>query len=167
MTSKEFAFNYAGKEFMFYGDRVIVVGYDSMEPGLVLVSPVELRTVACFWEGLTSGDIITYSSDRTTYRYVQIRELKPVPEERPQTVVKVKPKTVVKVKPKTVVKVKPKTVVKIKPKTPGECIAYYEGQQGMNYSVVNGCVYAVYKRQGSALKLVSRGDGINNVTEKI
>ena len=159
MTSKEFAFNYAGKEFMFYGDRVVLVGYDSLESGLVLVSPVESRTVACFWEGLTSGDIITYSSDRTTYRYVQIRELKPVPEERPQTVVKVKPKTVVKVKPKT--------VVKIKPKTPGECIAYYEGQQGMNYSVVNGCVYAVYKRQGSALKLVSRGDGINNVTEKI
>ena len=37
----------------------------------------------------------------------------------------------------------------------------------MNYSVVNGCVSAVYKRQGSALKLVSRGDSINNVTEKI
>lgn len=51
--------------------------------------------------------------------------------------------------------------------TPGECIAYYEGQQGMNYSVVNGCVSAVYKRQGSALKLVSQGDSINNVTEKI
>lgn len=151
MTSKEFAFNYAGKEFMFYGDRVIVVGYNSMEPGLVLVSPVELRTVACFWEGPTSGDVITYSSDRTTYRYVQIRELKPVPGERPQTVVKARPKT----------------VVKVKPKTPGECIAYYEGQQGMNYSVVNGCVYAVYKRQGNALKLVSRGDGINNVTEKV
>ena len=159
MTNKEFAFNYAGKEFIFYGDRVIVVGYDSIEPGLVLVSPVELRTCVCFWEGLTSGDIITYSSDRTTYRYVQIRELKPVPEEKPQTVVKVKPKTVTKVKPKT--------VVKVKPKTPGECIAYYEGQQGMNYSVVNGCVSAVYKRQGSALKLVSRGDSINNVTEKI
>lgn len=159
MTSKEFAFNYAGKEFMFYGDRVIVVGYDSMEPGLVLVSPVESRTVVCFWEGLTSGDVITYSSDRTTYRYVQIRELKPVPEERPQTVAKVKPKPVVKAKPKT--------VVKIKPMTPGERIAYYEGQQGMNYSVVNGCVSAVYKRQGSALKLVSRGDGINNVTGKI
>lgn len=28
-------------------------------------------------------------------------------------------------------------------------------------------VSAVYKRQGSALKLVSRGDSINNVTEKI
>lgn len=54
-----------------------------------------------------------------------------------------------------------------KPKTPGECIAYFEGQQGMNYSVVNGCVSAVYKRQGSALKLASRGDSINNVTEKV
>lgn len=55
----------------------------------------------------------------------------------------------------------------VKTMTPGECIAYYEGQQGMNYSVVNGCVSAVYKRQGSALKLVSWGEGINNVTEKI
>lgn len=34
-------------------------------------------------------------------------------------------------------------------------------------AVVNGCVSAVYKRQGSALKLVSQGEGINNVTEKI
>lgn len=55
----------------------------------------------------------------------------------------------------------------VKPMTPGECIAYYEGQQGMNHSVINGCVSAVYKRQGSALKLVSWGDSINNVTEKI
>ena len=37
----------------------------------------------------------------------------------------------------------------------------------MNYSVVNGCVSAVYRRQGSALKLVSWGECINNVTEKI
>ena len=59
------------------------------------------------------------------------------------------------------------TKKEVKVMTPGECIAYYEGQHGMNYSVVNGCVSAVYKRQGSALKLVSRGDGINNVTEKI
>ena len=62
---------------------------------------------------------------------------------------------------------KPPTVAEAKPMTPGECIAYYEGQQGMNYSVVNGCVSAVYKRQGSALKLVSWGEGINNVTAKI
>nr|DAK68323.1 MAG TPA: hypothetical protein [Caudoviricetes sp.] len=59
------------------------------------------------------------------------------------------------------------TKKEVKVMTPGECIAHYEGQQGMNYSVVNGCVSAVYKRQGSALKLVSRGDSINNVTEKI
>ena len=59
------------------------------------------------------------------------------------------------------------TKKEVKVMTPGECIAYYEGQQGMNYSVVNGCVSAVYKRQGSALKLVSQGDSINNVTEKI
>ena len=60
-----------------------------------------------------------------------------------------------------------KKTKEVKQITPGECVAYYEGQQGMNYSVVNGCVSAVYKRQGSALKLVSRGDSINNVTEKI
>ena len=39
MTSKEFAFKYAGKEFMFYGDRVIVVGYDDEYPDAVIVSP--------------------------------------------------------------------------------------------------------------------------------
>lgn len=55
----------------------------------------------------------------------------------------------------------------VRPMTPGECIAYYEGQQGMNYSVINGSVSAVYKRQGSALKLVSWDDGINNVNEKV
>ena len=26
MTNREFAFNYAGKELMFYGDRIILVG---------------------------------------------------------------------------------------------------------------------------------------------
>ena len=145
MTNKEFAFNYAGKEFMYYGDRVILVGYNSEYPDEVIVSPVEGHTNGSFWgwEFLDPSDFITYKTERTAYRYAQIKELRPVTEEKPQTVAKVK------------------TV------TPGECIAYYEGQQGMNYSVVNGCVSAVYKRQGSALKLVSRGDSINNVTEKI
>ena len=135
MTNKEFAFKYAGKEFMFYGDRVILVGYVNECPDLVIVSPVSENTRAGYWAGLGNSDVITYRDKRETYQYPQIEELSPVTEE--------------------------------KPKTPGECIAYYEGQQGMNYSVVNGCVSAVYKRQGSALKLVSQGDGINNVTEKI
>nr|DAE48510.1 MAG TPA: hypothetical protein [Caudoviricetes sp.] len=135
MTSKEFAFNYAGKEFIFYGDRVIVVGYDSEYPDAVIVSPASWNARGCFWEGLDNTDVITYRGKRKEYQYAQIEELGPVTEE--------------------------------KPKTPGECIAYFEGQQGMNYSVVNGCVSAVYKRQGGALKLVSRGDSINNVTEKI
>lgn len=143
MTNKEFAFKYTGTEFMYYGDRVVLVGFDSECLNTVIVSPIELRTVGCFWEGLDYGDRITYRADRAVYQYAQIDELKPVPEEKPQT------------------------APEVKLKTPGECIAYYEGQQGMNYSVVNGCVSAVYKRQGSALKLVSRGDGINNVTEKI
>ena len=135
MTNKEFAFNYAGKEFMLYGIKVILVGYDSEYPDAVIVSPVESRTVGCFWEGLDNTDVITYRGKGKEYQYAQIEELSPVAED--------------------------------KPKTPGECIAYFEGQQGMNYSVVNGCVSGVYKRQGSALKLVSCGDSINNVTEKI
>lgn len=140
MTNKEFAFNYAGKEFMFYGDRVILVGYEAEDPDAVIVSPVFKNTrapywEAPYWEGLDWGDEITYKTDIATYQYALINELEPAPEENP--------------------------------KTPGECIAYYEGQQGMNYSVVNGCVSALYKRQGSALKLASRGDSINNVTEKI
>ena len=143
MTSKEFAFNYAGKEFIFYGDRVIVVGYDSEYPDVVIVSPASGNARGCFWEGLDCTDVITYRDKGTTYQYAQIEELGPVTKEKPQT------------------------VTGEKPMTPGECIAYCEGQQGMNYSVVNGCVSAVYKRQGSALKLVSRGDSINNVTEKI
>ena len=141
IRNKDFAMLYAGKEFMFYGNRVALVGYDSEYPDVVIVSPVESRTVGCFWEGLDNTDRITYRTRRKAYQYAQINELKP--EEKPQT------------------------APEVKPRTPGECIAYYEGRQGMNYSVVNGCVSGVYKRQGSALKLVSRGEGINNVTEKI
>ena len=143
MTSKEFAFNYAGKEFMFYGDRVIVVGYDNEYPDVVIVSPSFPDAGGCFWEGLDYTDVITHRAKRKAYQYAQIEELSPITEEKPQT------------------------VTKVKTMMPGECIAYCEGQQGMNYSVVNGCVSAVYKRQGSALKLVSRGESINNVTEKI
>ena len=151
MTGKEFAFNYAGKEFMIYGDRVIVVGYDSEYPDVVIVSPASGNARGCFWEGLDYTDVITHRARRKAYQYAQIEELSPVTEEKPQTVAEEKPST----------------VTEEKPKTPGECIAYFEGQQGMNYSVVNGCVSAVYKRQGSALKLVSWGEGINNVTEKV
>ena len=143
MTNKEFAFKYAGKEFMFYGDRVIVVGYNIEYPDMVILSPVSENTRAGYWAGLDNTDVITYRDKRETYQYSQIGELESITEEKPQA------------------------VTEEKPKTPGECIAYFEGQQGMNYSVVNGCVSAVYKRQGSALKLVSRGDSINNVTEKI
>ena len=151
MTNKEFAFNYAGKEFIFYGDRVIVVGYDSEYPDVVIVSPVSGNARGCFWEGLDNTDRITYRTKRKAYQYAQIEELSSVTEEKPQTVAEEKPQA----------------ITEEKPKTPGECIAYFEGRQGMNYSVVNGCVSALYKRQGSALKLVSRGDSINNVTEKI
>lgn len=135
MTNREFAFNYAGKEFMYYGTRVALVGYESESSYTVIISPLEIRTVGYFWKGLGSGDVITYRGKGKVYQYAQINELVPVPEE--------------------------------KPRTPGDCIAYYEGRRGMNYSVINGSVSAVYKRQGGALKLVSWGEGINDVTAKV
>ena len=143
MTNKEFALNYAGKEFMYYGDRVILAGYNSKYPDWLIVSPVFECTMTWYWEVLDNTDVIIYRDKRKAYQYTKIRELEAITEE------------------------KPRTVTEVKQLTPGECIAHYEGQQGMNYSVVNGCVSAVCKRQGSALKLVSQGDSINNVTEKI
>lgn len=145
MTNKEFAFNYAGKEFMYHGDKVILVGYDMSGPDLLIASPTEAYTIGSFWYGdsLEFSDVITYKTDIEAYQYANLNELIFIDDEKPQT------------------------VTEVKPLTPGECIARYEGCQGMNYSVVNGCVSAMYKRQGSALKLVSRGDSINNVTEKI
>ena len=144
MTNKEFAFNYAGDEFMLDSDRVILVGYRSGYPETVIVSPTEeCGGVPWYWEFLEPKDVITYMTDIRKYQYADLNELIPIHKEKPQA------------------------VAKVKPKAPGECIAYYEGQQGMNYSVINGCVSAVYKRQGSALKLVSWGEGINDVTEKV
>lgn len=79
MTNKEFAFNYAGKEFMYYGDWVILVGYSSELPGSVIVSPtIKARNFVCFWESLDNTDVITYRDKRTTYRYAQINELTPI-----------------------------------------------------------------------------------------
>lgn len=144
MTNKEFAFNYAGDEFMLYGDIVILVGYDSEDTSSVIVSPTEEHGgIPWYWEFLYSTDVITYMTDIRKYQYADLNELIPIHKEKPQP------------------------TSRNKPKTPGECIAYYEGQQGMNYSVINGSVSAVYKRQGSALKLVSWGDGVNNVNEKV
>lgn len=144
MANKEFAFNYAGDEFMFDDDIVILVGYNNEKPSTVIVSPTE-RYVGepWYWESLDPSDVITYKTDIGKYQYANLNELVPIHKEKPQA------------------------VAKAKPMAPGECIAYYEGRQGMNYSVINGCVSAVYKRQGSALKLVSGGEGINNVTEKV
>lgn len=145
MTNKEFAFKYAGDEFMFDGDRFILVGYESESPGVVILSPIEShRNELWYWEILDSTDVITYMTDIRKYQYANLNGLIPIRKEIPQT-----------------------TPPEVRPKTPGDCIAYYEGQQGMNYSVGNGCLSAVYKRQGSALKLVSWGEGINNVAAKI
>ena len=144
MTSKEFAFNYAGDEFILYGGLVILVGYDSGDTSRVIVSLTEeYGGIPWYWDFLDSTDVITYMTDIRKYRYADLDELIPIRKEKPQT------------------------APEVKPKTPGECIAYYEGQQGMNYSVINGSVSAVYKRQGSALKLVSWGEGINDVTAKV
>lgn len=142
MTNKEFAFNYAGDEFMLCGDIVILVGYDSEDTSQVIVTPTEEHGgIPWYWEFLDSTDVITYATDIRKYQYADLNELTPIHKEKPTP--------------------------EVKSKTPGECIAYYEGQQGMNYSVINGCVSAVYKRQGDALKLVSRCDGVNNVNEKV
>lgn len=144
MTNKEFAFNYAGDEFMLDDDTVILVGYRSGYPGTVIVSPAERYTgEPWYWELPDPTDVITYKTDIGAYLYVNVNELIPIHKE------------------------KPRPTPKVKPKTPGECIAYYEDQQGMNYSVINGSVSAVYKKQGGALKLVSRVDGVNNVNEKV
>lgn len=80
MTNKEFAFKYAGKEFMFYGDRVIVAGYNNECPDWLIVSPVSEDTPGWFWEGLDNTDAITYGGGGTTYQYAQIDELTPVTE---------------------------------------------------------------------------------------
>ena len=142
MTNKEFAFNYAGDEFMLYDDTVILVGYDSEDTSQVIVSPTEEHGgIPWYWEFLDSTDVITYMTDIRKYQYADLYELIPIHKEKPTSRNKLKP--------------------------PGECIAYYEGQQGMNYSVINGCVSAVYKKQGDALKLVSWCDGVNNVNEKV
>lgn len=152
MTNREFAFNYAGDEFMLYGDIVILVGYDSEDTSQVIVSPTEeYRGIPWYWEFLDSTDVITYTTDIGRYQYVDLNKLIPIHKE----------------KPRPIHKEKPQAIAKVKPMTPGECIAYYEGQQGMNYSVINGCVSALYKGQGGALKLVSWGDSINNVNEKV
>lgn len=44
MTNEEFAFNYAGKEFMHHGNRVALAGHDSENPYAVIAPPVEIRT---------------------------------------------------------------------------------------------------------------------------
>lgn len=144
ISNKDFALLYAGDEFMFDGDRFILVGYESESPGVVILSPIESRrNESWYWDFLDSTDVITYMTDIRKYQYANLNELIPIHKE------------------------KPRPTPEVKPKTPGECIAYYEGRQGMNYSVINGCASAVYKRQGGALKLVSRGDGANNVNEKV
>lgn len=144
MTNKEFAFNYAGDEFMLDSDTVILVGYRSGYPETVIVSPTERYAgEPWYWELLDPTDVITYKTNIGAYQYVSLNEIIPIPKEKPQA------------------------VAEVKPMTPGERIAYYEGQRGMNYSVINGSVSAVYKKQGSALKLVSWGEGTNDVTEKV
>lgn len=137
MTNKEFAFNYAGDEFMLYGDIVILVGYDSEDTSQVIVSPTEeYGGIPWYREFLDSTDVITYVTDIRKYQYADLNELTPIHKEEPRP------------------------TPEVKSKTPGECIACYEGQQGMDYS-------AVYKRPGGALKLISWGDGDNNVNEKV
>ena len=73
MTNKEFAFKYAGREYMYYGHKVVLVGYDDECSDVVIVSPPGSRTDGCFWEGLDYGDVITYKTDTDTYQYAPNR----------------------------------------------------------------------------------------------
>lgn len=144
MTNKEFAFKYAGDRFMLDDDTVILVGYRSGYPETVIVSPTERYAgEPWYWDVLDSMDVITYKANIRAYLYVNLNEIIPICEEEPRP------------------------APEVKPMTPGECIAYYEGRQGMNYSVINGSVSAMYKGQGGALQLVSRGEGTNDVAEKV
>lgn len=44
MTNEEFAFDYAGKEFIHYGNRAALAGPDSENPYAVPAPPAEIRT---------------------------------------------------------------------------------------------------------------------------
>lgn len=86
MTTKEFAFNYAGDEFMLDGDIVILVGYDSEDTSRVIVSPTEeYGGIPWYWEFLDSTDVITYMTDIRNYQYANLNELTPIHKEKPQT----------------------------------------------------------------------------------
>lgn len=116
MTNEEFAFNYAGKEFMHYGNRVALVGYGSENPYAVIAPPVEICT------------------DGT------LEELD-VPHEP----------------------------VDPRPRTIGGLIKEHEGVRGVQFSTdEHGNVQAAHIRgKHGGMKLVSMGDGLENVSSKI
>lgn len=79
MTSKEFAFNYAGDKFILDDDIVILVGYNSEDTKRVIVSPAgEYGGIPWYWEFLDSMDIITYTTNIGKYQYADLNELVPV-----------------------------------------------------------------------------------------
>lgn len=86
MTNKEFAFKYAGDEFMFDGDRFILVGYESESPGVVILPLIESHgNEQWYWETLDPTDVITYMTDIRKYRYANLNGLIPIHKEKPQT----------------------------------------------------------------------------------
>ena len=93
MTNIEFALDCAGKEYMYYGHKVILVGYSSEYINTVIVSPVELRTDGGFWRFLGDTDVITYKSKgyNEAYQYANLNALIFIDAEKPQTVPEVKP----------------------------------------------------------------------------
>ena len=116
MTNEEFVFNYAGKEFMHYGNRVALVGHDSENPYAVIASPVEIRT---------DGTLVEPDA--------------------------------------------PREPVDPRPRTIGELIKEHEGVRGIQFSTdEHGNVQAAYIRgKHGGMKLVSMGDGLENVSSKI
>ena len=88
MTNKEFAFKYAGKEFMLDDDGVVLVGYAKGQFRFVIVSPIGGVWQNWYWDNLDSSDAIIYRPDVEVYRYARTDELIFVDDEKPQTEVK-------------------------------------------------------------------------------
>lgn len=145
MTNKEFAFNYAGKEFMYCGNRVILVGFNSKRPGTVIVSPLEGKAARPFClegERLDRRDVITYGTGTEVYRHVDLDEIVPVTGGNPRTAAG--------------------------PATPGGRIARYGGRQGTNRPVTGGSVSAVHKGAGERPRNLSPGVRVSSdVSEKV
>ena len=72
MTSKEFAFKYAGNEFDLNGEAVTVVGYSTGYGAVIVARPHG------GWQMLGCTDFILFNCEQKTFNYVDYRNLKPL-----------------------------------------------------------------------------------------